>query len=206
VLVREAISDLGLDCEVLTTDPHHLSDVLEDVDRLGAAIGRETEARRLRADLESRVKAVRERVADAERPRTLVLDWPDPPMVAGHWIPGMVETAGGEFGLAEPGGHSGPVEWDAIREHDPEVLVLAPCGYGLDRTFEHLDSLTDREGWAELSAVRAGRAYAMDGHHYVNRPGPRLVDTLEHLAALLHPDRFETPPSEVVRPLARTPV
>jgi iron complex transport system substrate-binding protein len=203
VLVREAVDELGLDCEVLTTDPHSLEDVFDDVERIGAALGRERAAAELLADLRSRVEAVLERAADLERPRVAVLDWTDPVMVAGHWVPGLVETAGGAYGLEEPEGRSRPREWSELREYDPEVLVVAPCGFGLDQTLEHLDTLTDRPGWADLTAVREGRAYAMDGHHYVNRPGPRLVETLEYLAGVVHPEVFEAPPSEVVQSLGR---
>jgi len=106
--------------------------------------------------------------------------------------------------MAEPGAESRPREWADVRDYDPEVLVAAPCGFELDQTFDNLDDLLAREGFVELTAVREDRAFAMDGHHYVNRPGPRLVETLEYLAWVLHPDRFDEPPSDAVRPLART--
>ncbi|WP_254536897.1 ABC transporter substrate-binding protein [Halomarina litorea] len=200
VLVEEAVDELGLDCEILTTDPHSLADVLDDVRRIGAATGREDCADQLIADLRGRVEAVRETAARAdERPRTLVLDWLDPVMTAGHWVPEMIEWAGGECVL--PADASTPREWETVREVDPEVLVAAPCGFDLDQTAENLADLTDREGFADLTAVREGRAYAMDGHQYVNRPGVRLVDSLEYLAALLHPDLFETLPASAARPL-----
>jgi len=214
VLVEEAIAELGLDCEVVTTDPHSLSDVLDDVERIGATLGREDRARELRASLEDRIERVRERARAAEdgdgdgsgddRPRVAVLDWPEPPMVAGHWVPGMVESLCAEYGLEEPGGRSRPREWAEIRAYDPEVLVVAPCGFGLDRTTDHLDELTGRDGWDDLAAVRNGRAYAMDGHRYLNRPGPRLVDSLEHLAGLIRPSAFDAPPADVARPIAAT--
>ena len=203
VLVREAVEELGLDCEVLTTDPHSLADVFDDIERIGAALGREREAEALLAALRGRVEQVRERAPDTDRPRVAVLDWTDPVMVAGHWVPGLVETAGGSYGLEEREGRSRPREWAEIREYDPEVLVVAPCGFELDQTTEHLDTLTEREGWADLTAVREGRAYVMDGHHFVNRPGPRLVETLEYLAGVLHPETFDVPPESAVRSLAR---
>jgi iron complex transport system substrate-binding protein len=207
VLVREAVEDLGLDCEVLTTDPHSLGDVFADIERIGAATGHEAEAAEVVADLRERVERVRERAAGIEgRPRTAVLDWTDPVMVAGHWIPEMVELAGGEYGLEEAGGRSRPREWDEIREYDPERLVVAPCGFGVDQTMANLDDLTDRPGWADLTAVQEGHAHVLDGHHYVNRPGVRLVDTLEYLAGLLHPEAFDAPPGDATRPLARNPV
>ncbi|MFD1512885.1 ABC transporter substrate-binding protein [Halomarina rubra] len=202
VVVHDAIAALDLDCEVLTLDPHGLDDVFDDLQRLGRATGREERAERVVADLRARVAAVRERtdgLSTSERPRTVVLDWLDPVMTAGHWTPELVEYAGGEFLLAAEA--STPREWETVRETAPDVLVAAPCGFELDQTRENLADLTDRDGFDDLPAVREGRAFAMDGHHYVNRPGPRLVDTLEHLAGLLHPDRFESPPADVARPL-----
>ncbi|WP_256685106.1 cobalamin-binding protein [Halococcus qingdaonensis] len=203
VAVREAVDELQLDCEVLTTDPHSIGDVFDDIRRIGAATGTEERATELVADLEARVQAV-ERTATmtTERPRVAVLDWTDPAMVAGHWIPEMVEMAGGSYGLTDHGAASRPVEWETIREYDPEVLVVAPCGFDLDQTTENLVDLTDRPGWDELTAVQDGRTYAIDGHQYVNRPGTRLVDSLEHLAGVIHPEAFERPPREAARPLS----
>ena len=199
VLVREAVDDLGLDAEVLTTDPHRLADVLEDVERIGAALDRGKRAAELRAALRSRLDAVAERTADVDRPRVAVLDWLDPVMVAGHWIPDVVDVAGGEYGLADPGARSRPREWAEIRTYDPEVLVLAPCGFGVEQTMAELEVVTDLPGFRDLAAVAEGAVYAMDGHHLVNRPGPRLVETAECLAGLLHPDRVETPMPDAVR-------
>ncbi|PSQ64642.1 MAG: cobalamin-binding protein [Halobacteriales archaeon SW_9_67_24] len=202
VLVREAVDELDLDCEVLTTDPHSLSDVFDDIRRIGDATDTRERADELVADLEARVDAVAATAEKAdERPRVGVLDWTDPVMTAGHWVPEMVELAGGSYGLAEPGDASRPREWDAIREYDPEVLVVAPCGFDLDQTAKNLTDLTDREGWDDLTAVREGRAYALDGHQFMNRPGPRLVDSLEHLTGLVHPELFDAPPDEAARPL-----
>jgi iron complex transport system substrate-binding protein len=201
VRVREAVADLGLDCEVLTTDPHSLEDVFGDIERIGAALDREDRAREVVADLRTRVERVEQRAAGLERPRTAVLDWVDPAMVAGHWIPGMVASAGGAYGMADPGERSQPREWADIREYDPEVLVVSPCGFEVDQTVRDLPALTERDGWAELTAVREGRVYVVDGHHYVNRPGPRLVDTLEFLGWCLHPEAFDRPSADAVRPL-----
>jgi len=203
VLVRTAVDELGLDAEVLTTDPHSMADVLADVERIGATLGRGERASEVVADLQERVAAVEEAATGVEeRPDVAVLDWLDPPMVAGHWVPGMVERAGGRYGLAAPGERSRPREWAEVREYDPDVLVASPCGFDLDQTAANLTDLTGREGWADLQAVREGRVYAVDGHHYVNRPGPRLVDTLECLGALFHPDRFADPPGDAVQPVS----
>lgn len=202
VLVEDAVEQIDADPEILTTDPHSVADVFEDAERIGAATGRQDRAEELVADLRGRIDDVERRVSAVdERPDVAILDWLDPVMVAGHWMPELVESAGGRYGLAAPGDRSRPREWTEIREYDPDVLVAAPCGFELGQTGENLDDLIEREGWDDLRAVRDGRAYAMDGHHYVNRPGPRLVDTLEYLAGLLHPGAFETPPASVARPL-----
>ncbi|MXR51553.1 ABC transporter substrate-binding protein [Halovenus sp. WSH3] len=198
--IRTAVTELGLDAEVLTSDPHSLDDVLADVERLGQRLGRAERAESVSADLERRIEGITDRTPEAG-PRVAVLDWLDPVMVAGHWVPGMVERVGGEYGLADPGARSRPREWAAIREYDPEVLVVAPCGFGLEQTRENLTDLTNREGWAELSAVQNGRVYAIDGHHYMNRPGPRLVDSLAALASAVHPGTVD-PPAEAVSQLS----
>ena len=188
--VRQTVTELGLDAEVVTTDPHTLGDVFADLERLGERFDRAQRASEV-------VTALRERVARVQRatpedgPRVAVLDWLDPVMVAGHWIPGIVERAGGRYDLSASGDPSRPREWREIRAHDPDVLVAAPCGFGLEQTLDNATDLSNREGWAELSAVQSGRVYAVDGHEYVNRPGPRLVDTLELLAGLLHPEAVD---------------
>ena len=198
VEVREAVEALELDCEVLTTDPHVLADVFEDIERIGRALGHEDRAAELLGDLRDRVAAVETAVAGRERPRVAVLDWLDPLMVSGHWVPDLVERAGGRHGLAAPGERSTTREWAEVRAYDPEVLVAAPCGFGLDWALDEAPALTERPGYAALAAVRAGRAHAVDGNRYVNRPGPRLVDTLELLAGLVHPDTVDGPDERAV--------
>ncbi|WP_299233546.1 ABC transporter substrate-binding protein [Natronomonas sp.] len=206
VVVETAIEELGLECELLTTDPHSLGDILSDIERIGAALGRADRADELVAELRARVDRVSTAVdASPIDPTVAVLDWLEPPMVAGHWIPELVELAGGTYELAAPGDASTPREWTAIREYDPDVLVAAPCGFGIEQTFENLSDLTDRPGWSSLRAVRMNRAYAVDGHHLVNRPGPRVVDTLETIASLLHPDAVETPEESMLRSLSDPP-
>jgi len=185
VLVREAVEDLGLDAAVLTTDPHSIGDVLDDVERLGAALGREGTAADLRGRLEARIDAVAGRSGGGRGPRVAILDWLAPPMVAGHWIPELVDLAGGRYGLAEKGAASRPREWAEIREYDPEILVVAPCGFGIEQTLADREQLLDRPGYEDLAAVQRDEVYVMDGHHYVNRPGPRLVETLEALEAVV---------------------
>ena len=206
VLVQEAVAELDLDARVLTTDPHSLEDVFDDIRLIGEATGRTENAESLVADLRERVRAVEQAVPTREEsPRVAVLDWMQPPMTSGHWIPGMVERAGGRYGLADSRAPSRPIAWSDVVEYDPEVLVVAPCGFDLDAIHERLDELTSRDGWRDLSAVESGRVYAIDGNHYVNRPGPRLVDTLEYFAGILHPDAVDFLPADGVERLATKP-
>ncbi len=194
--IRQAVTELGIDAEVVTSDPHSLAGVLSDIERLGEACGRPEQATRVREVLEYRIEALTASTPESG-PQVAVLDWLDPVMVAGHWIPGMVNRVGGTYGLADPGDHSRPREWTEIREYDPEVLIVAPCGFGLDQTRENATDLTSREGWQELTAVRNEQVYAIDGHHYVNRPGPRLVETLAALASTIHPGSADSPSGAV---------
>jgi len=203
LLVEDAIDRAGVDAEVVTSDVHSLADLYRDIEHLGWVFGREDRAAKLVADLRERVAAVEARVPETSRPSVAVFDWLDPVMVAGHWVPELVELAGGTYPMADAGDRSTPREWASVREADPDIIVAAPCGFGLDQALDARTDLTDRPGWADLSAVASDRVYAMDGHHYVNRPGPRLVDTLEHLAGLLHPDAFDAPPRDVARALPR---
>jgi iron complex transport system substrate-binding protein len=192
-LVEETVADLGLGADVVDFHPHTLPELFAAVERVGAAVGREGRGAALASELRERVECVRDR-ADGpdDGPRVVVLDWMDPPMVAGHWVPELVEAAGGRYGLADPADRSTPREWAAVREYDPDVLVAAPCGFELDRTLAHADELRARPGWGELAAV-PDSAYAMDGHGHVNRPGPRLVETVEGFAALLDNNPSESP-------------
>jgi iron complex transport system substrate-binding protein len=117
-----------------------------------------------------------------------VLDWLDPPMAAGHWVPAMLELAGAEPVLVEPGAPSRRVDGSAVVDADPEVLVAAPCGFDRERAARETDVLARRDGWSALTAARQGRVVAMDANAYTARPGPRLVDGLEQLAVAVHGD------------------
>ncbi len=193
-VVADAVDRISADPEIVPTDPHSVGDVLDDLERIGRMAGREERARAVRADLESRIDAVRNRTADIgaeDRPRVAIFDWTDPVMIAGHWTADLVDWAGGEYGLADPGERSRPREWEEILAYDPEIVVVAPCGFGLEQIARNRADLTERDGWADLTAVLEGRVWALDGDHYLNRPGPRLVDTLEALAPIVRPGLFD---------------
>ncbi|HEU5253892.1 MAG TPA: cobalamin-binding protein [Solirubrobacterales bacterium] len=176
--------------QVLQQDPSTLAEVLADVTRLGAAAGIEARAGRVREALEARLEAVRLAVEGEPRPRVLALEWLDPPFVGGHWVPEMIALAGAEDVLGEAGRKSPQVEWRRLLETRPEVVVAMPCGWYLDdsraQALEHRDRLV---------ALGAGRLFAVDAASTFSRPGPRLVDGVELLAHLFHPDRVEPPPA-----------
>lgn len=201
-MAADAVDRLGLDADLITTHPHTLDDVLDDIRRIGGVLDRGKTADAIVSDLKDRIETVKTETATMDPPRVAFLDWMDPVMTAGHWVPELVTIAGGTDGLAEPGQPSRVREWTRIVEYDPEVLIIAPCGFSCTQTLADVAALTRRPGWGEITAVRKDRVYAMDGHDYVNRPGPRIVDTLEHVAGLLHPDHFPTPPATVAERVA----
>ncbi|WP_408957013.1 ABC transporter substrate-binding protein [Natrinema sp. 74] len=202
-VVADAVDRISADPEIVPTDPHSVGDVLDDLERIGRIADREERAREVRRGLESRLEAIRDRTAGfspEDRPRVAIFDWTDPIMIAGHWTADLVDWAGGTYGLADAGERSRPREWDEIRAYDPEVVIAAPCGFGLEQIARNGADLTERDGWDDLTAVREGRVWALDGDHYLNRPGPRLVDTLEALAPIVQPALFDGPPADIATP------
>jgi len=186
------------DTAVFALNPMSLDDILTDIKRLGQACGAEQVAAKYRAGLIERRDRVARRAAEIpteERPRAALIEWIEPLMLSGNWMPELVEMAGGRHGLTEPGAHSPYVNWQTLAEYDPQVIVIMPCGFALQRTIEESERLPEQPGWHELSAVRSGRVFAADGNAYFNRSGPRIVDSLEILAHLLHPRRFAPPES-----------
>ncbi|WP_028644935.1 ABC transporter substrate-binding protein [Nocardioides sp. URHA0020] len=182
-VVDDALSYLGCRAEVLTIDPHTIDEVFTSIGVLGRATGHETAAADLVAGLRERLAAVRSRVADLPRPRVMLLEWTDPPYAPGHWVPEMVEAAGGLCLLGKPGAKSERVLWESVHEAAPEVIVVAPCGYdlaGAQRLADDLVASGVLPPGVPVHAVDANAAWA--------RPGTRLVDGIEELAAILHPD------------------
>ena len=187
--VANAIARLPGPPRVLTLEPHRLGDVLAGMQAVADAAGASEAGRAAVAGLLRRIDAVAERsAAIAVRPRVMLLEWLDPPFTAGHWSPEIVALAGGVEVLGRAGERSRAVEWEAIRAADPEVLVVACCGFDVARTRAELPLLTGRPGYGELACVRTGRMHVVDGNAFFSRPGPRLVDAVEALAHLLHPD------------------
>lgn len=177
--------------EILSLDPRTLWDVVKDIQRVAAATGTTERARGPVSELRRRIERVSERAKEAEtRPRVACLEWLNPLYNAGHWVPEMVELAGGVDVLGTKAVPSVTVAWEAVQAARPEVLILMPCGFEIPRTQKELACLTERPGFRDLPAVRAGRVWAVNGHAYYNRSGPRLVDGLEYLAQIIHPELF----------------
>src|SRR5215207_4070516 len=179
--VDGAIQPLPRCPEVLSLDPKTLADVMADIRRVGEVTGRSAEAEALVRDLERRLDAVRAWVQGRPRPRVAALEWLDPPFAGGHWVPELIAIAGGIDVFAQPGDHSARLNWDQIREADPDVLVVMPCGYDEAGAAAQLALLGDR---SDLRAFREGRVFPVDANGCFSRPGPRLVDGIERLAHL----------------------
>ena len=193
--VRAAVSEMSVPPRVLELSPATLADVYADILTVGAATGTLAKAREVVARLRARVASVACRVrADARQaeacPTVSIIEWLDPPMAAGNWVPELVVLAGGRDLLGTAGAHSHWITWDDVIAADPDVVILVPCGFTLDRVVAEAETPAIRNRLKMLRAFRTGRVYAVDGHHLFNRPGPRLVDSLEVLAELLHPGLF----------------
>jgi iron complex transport system substrate-binding protein len=186
--VTAALDRLGTRAEVLSLDPGRLDEVIATVAQVGVAAGTTGRADQVVEGLRARVAEVRRSVTGAPRRRVLALEWSDPPYQGGHWVPDMVDAAGGEALLAEPGERSRRLQWDEVVAAGPDVVAFIPCGYGLDEAVAEASSLLGRP---ELD--RVPEVWALDGSAYFSRPGPRVVDGVELLAGVLHPDLFAAP-------------
>jgi iron complex transport system substrate-binding protein len=164
--------------------------ILEGFARVAEVLGAAEAGRALVADIRARLAAVAALTRPLRRPRVACLEWIEPLFEMGNWGPEIVEIAGGQSLLSAPGAHSTTLPFEALQKADPEIIVVAPCGFDLTRTLAELPVLTDRPAWRALSAVRAGRAFAADGNFYFNRSGPMLFDTPAILAEMLHPEQF----------------
>jgi len=177
--------------EVMSLDPQYLGDILEDIRRIGRATGAEEAATSITARLQERSDAVGERAAQAtSKPKVLHLEWVDPLLCGGHWVPEMVELAGGIncFGDKETG--SFRIEWPDIVASQPDVIVFMPCGFEVKRGLEDVPTVKALEGWNSLPAVQDNRVYVVDASAYTSRSGPRLVTGVEIMAEILHPELF----------------
>jgi iron complex transport system substrate-binding protein len=187
--VQRAARVLDGTTRVVSLEPNTLDEVLDTILLVGELTNRREAALKNTEELRERLARVRRLVAGARRPRVYAMEWLSPPFSGGHWVPEMVEIAGGEEVLGKAGQKSERITPEQVVQAQPEVVVLMPCGFSLQRTVQEYHRSEPFDGWKELPAVRNRQVYAVDGSSYFNRSGPRLVDGVEILAAIFHPDR-----------------
>ena len=182
----------GRAVKIVSLNPMSLDDVWRDIGKVAEALGVARQGASLVDGLKRRMAEIAARAQRASsRQRVAMVEWIEPLMSGGNWMPTLVEMAGGENLFGVVGEHSPWLEWDALRAADPDIIVVAPCGLDLARIRADSPALAARPGWRDLRAVKAGRVYFADGNQYFNRPGPRLAETLEILAEMLHPELFD---------------
>ena len=196
VSLREVEEAVGkrLTCRptVVSLQPDGLNEVWQDMGLVAFSLGIEAKGAELVESLSQQMDEISGRAqATSQRPRVACVEWLEPLMAAGNWMPELVEMAGGENLLGESGKHSSWMSWEELSQSDPDILVVLPCGFDMKRTREEMYWLTDRSEWSSLKAVQKGRVYVTDGHQYFNRPGPRLVESLQILAEIIHPEVFD---------------
>ncbi|MGH7002958.1 MAG: ABC transporter substrate-binding protein, partial [Alphaproteobacteria bacterium] len=177
---------------IVSLNPMSLDDVWRDMGKVAEALGVADRGKSLIHSLTQRMRMTGDRAATVkQRPRTALIEWIEPLMAGGNWMPTLVEKAGGENLFGTAGEHSPWLDWDALAKADPDIIVVSPCGLDLARIRADLPALAGRRGWGALDAVQARRVFLADGNQYFNRPGPRLAETLEILAEMIHPDLFD---------------
>jgi len=185
--LHDALCSMPRQPTVLTLNPGTVHDVIDDVVRIGDAANRSAEGHRLATHLRDRLEAVHRRVQRiAHRPRVVCIEWLSPLYLAGHWVPEMVQLAGGQDVLAQPGSPSRVVKWDEILDAAPDILILMPCGFSVERTQEELFQLMQQPDQWRLTPAMTEHTFLVDASSYFSRPGPRLIDGIELLAAILH--------------------
>lgn len=193
--VEEAAKDLSSRPAVLNLEPHSLEDILSNIRTVGKALGCEASSETVVAGLRRRIDAVHEKTRNVpSRPRVFCMEWVDPPYCGGHWMKELVEIAGGRDDLSNLHRPSYRIEWSKVLDYSPEIVVLTCCGFNLERCEKEGEILSKFDRLHELPAAKAGRIYATDGSSYFSRPGPRIVESLEILAHLIHPELFPPPP------------
>ncbi len=191
--VTEAVRQLPTTPRTIAVNATRFDEMFPSIEALGRATGRTRQAEALSRRLRRDVEAIRRRAASVKtRPRVWCAEWLEPLMSAGHWIPEMVAMAGGIDGLGRVGKDSVPMPWEDIRRYDPDVILVMPCSFSIARTVKEFPLLSQRPGWQDVSAVKAGRVIAVQTSFF-HRPGPRLVKGLRLMASLFHPERFPRP-------------
>ena len=190
--VERAVAEVA-ECQatIISLQPNSMADFWADICRLASGLGMTKAGVRLVVNLQAQVQRIEARARPLRaKPRIACVEWADPLMAAGNWMPELVQMAGGENLFGEPGKHSPWMKFEELARADPDVLFISPCGYDMPRTRQDVPLLEAQAGWSKLKAVRDGNVYIADGNQYFNRPGPRLVESLEILAEIVHPGTF----------------
>lgn len=190
--VAQALENyLEKSAQIISLQPNSLQDIFTDIQTVANVLGVTEEGERLLEDLSERVDLIRHKLKFIEtKPTVACIEWLEPMMISGNWIPELVGVAGGTPILAQAGKHSAYVNWADIKAQDPDVIVLMPCGFSIERTMREVFILLQQDGFNDLIAVKNNRVYIADGNHYFNRPGPRIVDSVEILAEIINPKQF----------------
>jgi iron complex transport system substrate-binding protein len=205
--LHDALRSMPHQPTVLTLNPGTVHEVIDDVVRIGNAAGRSAEGHRLATQLRDRLEAIRTRLQGiSHRPRVVCIEWLSPLYVAGHWVPEMVQIAGGQDVLSQPGNPSRVVTWSEVLAAAPDVLIVMPCGFSVEQTHTELLQLMQRPGQWQLSPALAEHSYLVDASSYFSRPGPRLIDGIELLAAILHPSDHDHIHESMARRLESLPI
>ncbi|GJL79279.1 MAG: cobalamin-binding protein [Nitrospinaceae bacterium] len=183
---------LGPGIQIITLQPKRLQDIWDDMQKVAEMTDRQEAFHNFKSDVDRRIQAIRDRIASSEAPkkRILTIEWMDPVMVGGMWVPDMIEMVAGEYLLASPGQHAMTADQEQLRSIDPDVVVVKPCGFKLDQTVRDFGTLKEAIPWEQWEIFRTDNIFLVDGNAYFNRPGPRIIDSLEMLAFCAHPERF----------------
>jgi iron complex transport system substrate-binding protein len=199
--VKEAARILDVDTKIVSLEPTNLEEIVDNILLVGKMAGASSAAEKLAPQLLKRISRVKEKTQRVKRrPRVFFMEWLQPPWVGGHWIPEMIDYAGGVDGLGHLGQPSYKTEWKQVIAYQPEIIVLSPCGFDAEQVVNELTVLSSYEGWENIPAFQYGRIYAVNASAYFSRPGPRIVEGLEILAHVVHPELFpENPPPDALK-------
>jgi iron complex transport system substrate-binding protein len=190
--VEDALENyLDKQAQIISLQPNSLDDIFNDIVTVANALNVPAAGAELLESLQERVDIIKHKLKFIDsKPTVACIEWLEPIMISGNWVPGLVNIAGGTPVLVREGKHSPYIEWDEILQQDPEIIVVMPCGFSIERTMREINLLLDRPGFASLKAVKNDRFYIADGNQYFNRPGPRIVDSIEILAEIIRPKQF----------------
>jgi iron complex transport system substrate-binding protein len=181
----------GTDAKVISLEPYALHDLWTDILKVGTACGYTARAHQLNAQLQNRMSELAELATKANyKPTVAAIEWLEPLMAAGNWVPELISIAGGDNLFGEAGQHSPWMSWEKLVKQDPDILIALPCGFDLERTRSEMHWLTARVEWPQLKAVRDNHVYICDGNQYMNRPGPRLVESLQIFGEIFHSELY----------------